>query len=132
MYSFWLAYRPMNRQEWLKAIKYTQKSMPRRLFIKESFAYYNFAHIYNGHLAFLFKMCQYVHKALILGLFKIFLMNVIWAERIWERAERIWMYQIWVDGSKIFQEPQDLLLGSWYYFWRFSNYSFLSRLFPYS
>ena len=57
----------MNRQEWLKAIKYVQKSMPRRLFlfIKESFAYYNFAHIYDGHLAailaFLFKMCQYVH-----------------------------------------------------------------------
>ena len=44
-------------------------------------------------------------KALILGLFKIFLMNVIWAERIWDRAERIWMYQIWVDGSKIFQVP---------------------------
>ena len=38
--------------------------MPRRLFLfnKESFAYYNFAHIYDGHLAaFLFKMCQYVH-----------------------------------------------------------------------
>ena len=41
--------------------------MPRRLFLfnKESFAYYNFAHIYDGHLAaflaFLFKMCKYVH-----------------------------------------------------------------------